>query len=160
MTTDYAKLDTAALMAAAEALTAGITPGTWEVVEWSDKFGTDTMLYIGADSSINLNDIELTRPDAAFIAAAPALVSALLARLRECEGVPEPCKFKVGDKVKAVNMRYGTGVDADRFPAGKVFTVKAIEYSEGLWQIETDAKETTDWLAYFLESELELVTNG
>jgi hypothetical protein len=57
-TTDYNALDTAALVAAADALTAGITPG----VIWG---------------------IYAPETDTSFIEEAPALVKALVARLRE-----------------------------------------------------------------------------
>lgn len=83
MTTDYAKLDTAALVAAAEALTAGITPGTWEydglAIVTHDANGARVYVVGGTWDC----DIDVEPADAAFIAAAPALVSALLARLRE-----------------------------------------------------------------------------
>ena len=85
MTPDYNALDTAALVAAAEALTAGITPGAWE---W-DMVGlcvNDETTGPRADVITGTwdADVSVSDADAAFIAAAPALVRALVARLREC----------------------------------------------------------------------------
>jgi hypothetical protein len=156
-TTDYNALDTAALVAAADALTAGITPGVWEQNadgSMSSNHG-EYVVHVNRYGVLRIDDA-----DAAFIAAAPALVKALVARLRECENVPSTCKFKVGDKVKAGNMRYGTGVDVKLWPGGQVFTVLSVVHKEEVWKIYTDAYQTTDWIAAFLESELELVPNG
>jgi hypothetical protein len=82
-TTDYNALDTAALVAAADALTAGITPGEWG---W-DNVGLGVVEpHVGRVDVLCTDENRFIRyddADAAFIADAPVLVKALVARLRE-----------------------------------------------------------------------------
>lgn len=166
MTPDYSALDTAALVAAAEALTAGITPGGWE---W-EKRGNS---YVSLEATIGDDDVEdvisnahriaVSAADAAFIAAAPALVKALVARLRVAiaDGMiiaPE-CKFRVGDSVRVLPLQDETYIDPEieAWPIGQIQTVKSMRFegSNEKWQIKTVESEYEFW-----ESELELVTNG
>lgn len=148
MTTDYSKLDTAALVAAADALMAEITPGAWE---WETEDGLE--LGTPDKSVVRVNDydglLKVSDADAAFIAAAPALVRALLTRLREC--VPAS-KFNVGDRVRVIGTnRHGVVINAE-------YTLRHAKWS---YLVEWPNSGTLPLLSDpFGEDELELVTNG
>jgi len=161
MTTDYSKLDTAALAQAAETLTAEITPGSWEqgykneaghsIDQWRLVANPGDRLIVASFAGID-------DADAAFIAAAPALVRALVARLREAEGhMPPPAKFKVNDKVRVGKPVFISSIDRPFWPEGQVFTVKSLRFMNGVWEVETSSRK---WKSAFLESELERVENG
>jgi len=122
MTTDYSKLDTAALVQAAETLMAEITPGAWymddEYLSTRDANNKWVALVLPTyDGIVWENDA-----DAAFIAAAPALVRALVTRLRE--SVPQP-KFKVNDRVQLKLWDGDTFLD---WKAGTILTVYGMMY--------------------------------
>jgi hypothetical protein len=110
MTTDYSKLDTAALVQAADALMAEITPGAWymddEYLSTRDANNNWVALVFPThDGIVWKNDA-----DAAFIAAAPALVRALLTRLRE--SYSPVYKFNVGDRVRVLPLPQTDGDNA------------------------------------------------
>jgi hypothetical protein len=156
VTTDYNALDTAALVAAADALTAGITPGEWA---WDDGLITthddnDRLVFVAAgtyDGDINIDD-----DDAAFIAAAPALVKALVARLREEAMFPPAPLFKIGDVVTVKFWEIGSPED---WVDGQSLKVTAQEHDpleEQWWYTVTDGTVSRK----VAESGLEPVTNG
>lgn len=155
MTTDYSTLDTAALVAAAETLTAEITPGAWS---W-EKRGNS---YVSLEATIGKDDVEdvisnahriaVSAADAAFIAAAPALVQALVARLREA--VPA-YKFNVGDRVRVLPLPQTDGDNAVHvgWPAGLETTITARIPGMSLYMIAA-------YRMSFREEHLERVENG
>jgi len=128
MTTDYSKLDTAALVAAADALMEEITPGawTWDAIDEDLYFALNNgdpkrVRVIEADQDV----VCVAATDAAFIAAAPALVRALVTRLRESEKVPPLPKFKVNDRVQLKSWSGDTFLD---WKAGTILTVYGMMY--------------------------------
>ena len=149
MTTDYSKLDTAALVAAADALMAEITPGEWEYDEVAIVTYDDNGVRVYVVGGSWDGDIEVEPADAVFIAAAPALVRALLTRLREC--VPAS-KFNVGDRVRVIGTnRHGVVINAE-------YTLRHAKWS---YLVEWPNSGTLPLLSDpFGEDELELVTNG
>jgi hypothetical protein len=166
MTSDYSKLDTAELVQAADALMAEITPGAWA---WHKSYDR----YVSLEATIGDDDVEdvisnahriaVSDADAAFIAAAPALVRALVTRLREAieSGmiISHECKFKVGDRVRVLPCQDETYIDPETglWPTGETQTVKSMRFegSNEKWQIKTVESEYEFW-----ESELERVENG
>ncbi len=155
MTTDYSKLDTAALVAAAETLTAEITPGewTWDAIDEDLYFALNNgdpkrVRVIEADQDV----VCVTDADAAFIADAPALVRALVARLREA--VPA-YKFNVGDRVRVLPRVQNLGdlIRIEDYPAGLETTVTECNRRLSMYGV-ADSKYR------FHERELERVENG
>lgn len=155
MTADYSKLDTAALVQAVDALMAEITPGAWE---W-DAIDEDLYFALNNGDPKRVRVIEadqdvvcITDADAAFIAAAPALVRALVTRLREA--VPA-YKFNVGDRVRVLPLPQNDGDNAVYvgWPAGLETTITARVPGKLLYMIE-------DSLMSFREASLERVENG
>ncbi len=161
MTTDYSKLDTAALVQAADALMAEITPGAWE---WHKSYGR----YVSLEATIGDDDVEdvisnahriaVSDADAAFIAAAPALVRALVTRLRESVEIPPAPKYKVGDLVQ---LNDWPGYPHD-WKDGQIVMVKSMKYvpKKGVYMCRvTDGKSTERTMEGNL-SPLERVENG
>lgn len=162
-TPDYSTLDTAALVAAADALTAGITPGEWG---WT---GTYSIRGLEADNDGDVGDViysadrlVIDDDDAAFIAAAPALVKALVARLREETNLPPSSRFVRGQQVRLLDVAGTTEHFAPKWQAGTIVKVLDSDYytpfsGEAYWRYYLTDGSITRWV---METVLEPVKNG